>query len=49
MVDYFALNVAKEMYVGYLRFIIIGDVVVRILEFFGYKVIRVNYVGDWGI
>lgn len=49
VVDYFVLNVVKEMYVGYLCFIIIGDVVVCILEFFGYKVICVNYVGDWGI
>lgn len=49
MVDYLVFNVVKEMYVGYLCLIIIGDVVVCILEFLGYKVIWVNYIGDWGI
>lgn len=37
------------MYVGYLCIIIIGDVVVKLLEFFGYKVICQNYMGDWGM
>lgn len=37
------------MYVGYLRLIIIGDFLVRVLEFQGYNVLRLNYVGDWGI
>lgn len=49
VIDYFFLNVVKEMYVGYLCLIIIGDVVVCIFEFLGNKVICVNYVGDWGI
>lgn len=46
--DYSAPNVAKEMHVGHLRSTIIGDAVVRTLEFLGHKVIRANHIGDWG-
>lgn len=48
VVDYSAPNVAKEMHVGHLRSTIIGDAVVRTLEFLGHNVIRANHVGDWG-
>lgn len=48
VVDYSAPNVAKEMHVGHIRSTIIGDAVVRTLEFLGHKVIRANHVGDWG-
>ncbi|QLE87100.1 arginine--tRNA ligase [Shewanella sp. Scap07] len=48
VVDYSSPNLAKEMHVGHLRSTIIGDSVVRALEFQGHKVIRQNHVGDWG-
>ena len=48
VVDYSSPNLAKEMHVGHLRSSIIGDAVVRTLEFQGHKVIRQNHVGDWG-
>ncbi len=48
VVDYSSPNLAKEMHVGHLRSTIIGDAVVRALEFQGHKVIRQNHVGDWG-
>lgn len=48
VVDYSSPNLAKEMHVGHLRSTIIGDAVVRVLEFQGHKVIRQNHVGDWG-
>jgi arginyl-tRNA synthetase len=48
VVDYSAPNLAKEMHVGHLRSTIIGDAVVRCLEFWGDKVIRQNHMGDWG-
>lgn len=48
VVDYSAPNIAKEMHVGHLRSTIIGDAVVRTLEFLGHHVIRANHVGDWG-
>ncbi|TPE54147.1 arginine--tRNA ligase [Maribrevibacterium harenarium] len=48
VVDYSSPNLAKEMHVGHLRSTVIGDAVVRTLEFLGHKVIRQNHVGDWG-
>ena len=48
IVDYSAPNVAKEMHVGHLRSTVIGDALVRMLEFVGYSVIRENHIGDWG-
>lgn len=48
VVDYSAPNIAKEMHVGHLRTTIIGDSLVRVLDFLGADVIRQNHVGDWG-
>lgn len=48
VVDYSGPNLAKEMHVGHLRSTIIGDAVVRVLEYLGHNVIRQNHVGDWG-
>jgi arginyl-tRNA synthetase len=48
VVDYSSPNLAKEMHVGHLRSSIIGDAVVRALEFQGHTVVRQNHVGDWG-
>ena len=36
------------MHVGHLRSTIIGDALVRVLEFVGHEVIRQNHLGDWG-
>ncbi|MGA1051284.1 MAG: arginine--tRNA ligase [Ilumatobacteraceae bacterium] len=48
VVDYSAPNVAKEMHVGHLRSTVIGDAIVRLLQFQGHTVIRENHIGDWG-
>ncbi|ATC95697.1 arginine--tRNA ligase [Pseudoalteromonas tunicata] len=48
VVDYSSPNLAKEMHVGHLRSTIIGDAVVRALEFRGDTVVRQNHMGDWG-
>jgi len=48
VVDYSSPNLAKEMHVGHLRSTIIGDAIVRTLEFQGHNVTRQNHVGDWG-
>jgi arginyl-tRNA synthetase len=48
IVDYSAPNAAKEMHVGHLRSTIIGDAIVRLLEWRGHEVRRENHIGDWG-
>src|ERR1700723_382985 len=48
VVDYSSPNIAKAMHVGHLRTTIVGDAIVRALEFAGHDVIRDNHVGDWG-
>jgi arginyl-tRNA synthetase len=48
VVDYSQPNIAKEMHVGHLRSTVIGDALVRVLEFNAAKVIRQNHLGDWG-
>ncbi|MFH1246245.1 MAG: arginine--tRNA ligase [Candidatus Liptonbacteria bacterium] len=48
IVEYASLNIAKPMHAGYLRNIAIGDALANAHEALGYKVIRWNYLGDWG-
>jgi arginyl-tRNA synthetase len=48
VIDYAQPNVAKEMHVGHLRSSVIGDALVRILEFNGERVVRRHHIGDWG-
>ncbi len=48
VIDYSAPNVAKEMHAGHLRTTVIGDALVRMLEFAGHTVVRENHIGDWG-
>lgn len=48
VIDWAQPNVAKEMHVGHLRSAVIGDAVVKILEFAGEKVVSRHHIGDWG-
>ncbi len=48
VIDYAQPNVAKEMHVGHLRSSVIGDALVRIMEFSGETVVRRHHIGDWG-
>lgn len=48
IVEYSQPNIAKKMHVGHLRSTIIGDALANIMEECGYKVVRWNYLGDWG-
>jgi arginyl-tRNA synthetase len=49
VVDLCGVNLAKQMHVGHIRAVIIGDAIARIFERLGHKVIRQNHVGDWGL
>lgn len=48
VVDYGGANIAKEMHVGHLRSTIIGDSLVRTLEYLGHQITRQDHLGDWG-
>ncbi|GAA2723642.1 MULTISPECIES: arginine--tRNA ligase [Streptomyces] len=48
VIDWAQPNVAKEMHVGHLRNTVIGNSVVRLLEFTGEKVVSRHHIGDWG-
>lgn len=48
VIDYSSPNTAKQMHVGHLRSMNIGEAICRLLEFCGANVIRDNHLGDWG-
>lgn len=48
IVDYGSPNTAKQMHVGHIRSIVIGEAICRLLEFCGASVTRDNHIGDWG-
>ena len=47
-IDYSSPNVAKNFHVGHLRTTIIGNSLYKIYSKLGYKVYRINHLGDWG-
>ncbi len=48
IIDHASTNIAKPLHVGHLRTTIIGAALANMHEALGYKVIRWNYIGDWG-
>ncbi|MBN2539903.1 MAG: arginine--tRNA ligase [Bacilli bacterium] len=47
-IDYSSPNIAKPFSIGHLRSTIIGHSLGNILEKCGYKVVRINHLGDFG-
>jgi len=47
-IDYSSPNIAKPFSIGHLRSTIIGHALGNILEKCGYKIIRINHLGDFG-
>lgn len=47
-IDYSSVNLAKYMHIGHLKNTIVGESIARLSESLGYKVIRINYIGDYG-
>ncbi|RMF55406.1 arginine--tRNA ligase [Candidatus Woesearchaeota archaeon] len=49
VLDYSAPNIGKPLHVGHIRSTILGDSIIRILNFNGYKTHGINYLGDVGL
>lgn len=47
-VEYSSVNLAKFMHIGHYNCTILGESIARMYEFFGYDVVRINYIGDYG-
>ena len=47
-VDFCSANLAKYLHIGHLSTTIIGSVIANTYEYLGYKVVRLNYIGDYG-
>ncbi|KAI9305190.1 YDR341C-like protein [Cunninghamella echinulata] len=47
-IDYSSPNIAKPFHAGHLRSTILGSFIKRSHEALGYRVIGINYLGDWG-
>ncbi len=48
VVDYSSPNTAKQLHVGHIRSMVIGEAICRLLSFCGASVVRDNHIGDWG-
>lgn len=48
VIDYPSANTAKQMHVGHLRIMDIGESIARLLAFCGADLVRDNHIGDWG-
>lgn len=47
-VEFSSPNIGKPMHFGHLRSTVVGQSLSLLHEFMGFKVIRLNYLGDWG-
>jgi arginyl-tRNA synthetase len=48
LIEFSSPNIAKPFHVGHLRSTIIGHALSQTFERRGYRVVRLNYLGDWG-
>uniref|UniRef100_A0A8C4ICC9 Probable arginine--tRNA ligase, mitochondrial n=1 Tax=Dicentrarchus labrax TaxID=13489 RepID=A0A8C4ICC9_DICLA len=49
LVEYSSPNIAKKFHAGHLRSTIIGNFIANLKQSLGNSVIRMNYLGDWGM
>ncbi|MEW6308180.1 MAG: arginine--tRNA ligase [Bacillota bacterium] len=47
-IDFCSPNVARPLHLGHLRSTVIGKALSRLYATLGYRVVRINFLGDWG-
>ena len=48
IVEYSSPNIAKPFHIGHIRSTVIGNSIYKIYDALGYKVVRINHLGDYG-
>ena len=48
VIDYSSINIAKRFHIGHLSTTMIGNSLYKLHQFFGYRAVGVNHLGDWG-
>ncbi len=48
VIDYSSINIAKRFHIGHLSTTMIGASLYRLYQFFGWRAVGVNHLGDWG-
>ena len=48
VVEYSSPNIAKPFHIGHIRSTVIGASIAKIYDYLGFKVIRINHLGDYG-
>jgi len=46
--DYSSINIAKRFHIGHLSTTMIGNALKNMYEFYGYRTVGINHLGDWG-